>query len=249
MAEARPLTALIGALSTSETARSVWTALLSHLRGEGIGGVSYHHRGLSPGARAGSYDMRDDGFPEGWSRAYREERLWLTDPILERAMASPAPVSWSEAAGDAALDAPRRAFVSRLAEEVGPDGIGIGVFGPAQRSGYVSLSLPGGGEFPGPAKLGELQAAAQAAHLRLCTINGEQARRAHRLTAREIEVLRWMALGKSNALIAEILGVSFHTVDTVVRRIYAKLEVSDRTTAAVRGLGLGIVDYVDRGPG
>ena len=51
----------------------------------------------------------------------------------------------------------------------------------------------------------------------------------------------WIARGKSYGVIADILDVSRHTVDTLVRRIFEKLGVTDRTTAAIRAVGAGIV--------
>lgn len=62
------------------------------------------------------------------------------------------------------------------------------------------------------------------------------------LTRRERDVLEWIAQGKSNPVIAEILGISIHTVDTHIRRIFRKLGVNDRTTAAIKGLGAGLVE-------
>ena len=47
--------------------------------------------------------------------------------------------------------------------------------------------------------------------------------------------------GKSNASIGEILGISAHTVDAHLRRIYLKLGVVDRLSAALRGLGFGLI--------
>jgi LuxR family transcriptional regulator/LuxR family quorum-sensing system transcriptional regulator CciR len=40
---------------------------------------------------------------------------------------------------------------------------------------------------------------------------------------------------------AEILDLSPNTVDTYVRRIFRKLHVGDRVTAALRGLALGLI--------
>ena len=60
------------------------------------------------------------------------------------------------------------------------------------------------------------------------------------LSAREKEVIHWVARGKSNSVIGDILGCSAHTVDTHLRRIFAKLDVSDRISAAVRAVALGL---------
>ena len=52
------------------------------------------------------------------------------------------------------------------------------------------------------------------------------------LTAREVEVLRLVALGLSDAQVAERLFVSRPTVKAHLRSIYAKLDVPSRTAAA-----------------
>ncbi|HLX69344.1 MAG TPA: LuxR C-terminal-related transcriptional regulator [Verrucomicrobiae bacterium] len=51
------------------------------------------------------------------------------------------------------------------------------------------------------------------------------------LTPRELEVLRWIAAGKSNAEIGAILGVTTGTAKIHVERILAKLGVENRTAA------------------
>jgi DNA-binding response OmpR family regulator len=62
------------------------------------------------------------------------------------------------------------------------------------------------------------------------------------LTPRESEVLMWVARGKSNRDIAEILKLSPRTVNKHLEQIYAKLGVENRASAAalaVRTLGVG----------
>jgi DNA-binding CsgD family transcriptional regulator len=81
----------------------------------------------------------------------------------------------------------------------------------------------------------------QAAHARYCAQVLAIQDAPPTLSDREGEILVWVARGKSNAAIAEILGISAHTVDAHLRRIYLKLGVYDRVTAAVRGIGLGLV--------
>ena len=58
----------------------------------------------------------------------------------------------------------------------------------------------------------------------------------------KVKSWNWVAKGKSNSVIADIIGISPNTVDTYLRRIFEKLEVSDRVTAALRGLAIGLID-------
>ena len=52
------------------------------------------------------------------------------------------------------------------------------------------------------------------------------------LTPREVEVLSWLAKGKTNRDIADILGMSPRTVNKHLEHIFEKLGVETRTAAA-----------------
>jgi DNA-binding CsgD family transcriptional regulator/PAS domain-containing protein len=58
------------------------------------------------------------------------------------------------------------------------------------------------------------------------------------LTAREREILTWVARGKTNPEIASILWVAPSTIRKHLENVYAKLGVSSRTAAVTRFLGL-----------
>jgi DNA-binding NarL/FixJ family response regulator len=62
-----------------------------------------------------------------------------------------------------------------------------------------------------------------------------------KLSERELEVLRLMVEGKTNQEIAEKLIVSPTTVKTHVQNILIKLDVSDRTQAAVYAVRSGLI--------
>jgi DNA-binding NarL/FixJ family response regulator len=62
------------------------------------------------------------------------------------------------------------------------------------------------------------------------------------LSVREIEVLRRVAAGKSNKLIAAELDISEGTVKTHMKSILPKLDASDRTHAVMIALKRGILD-------
>jgi len=63
------------------------------------------------------------------------------------------------------------------------------------------------------------------------------------LSLREVEVLGLVAQGKTNQEIAEGLFISKATAKVHVRRVIAKLGVSDRTQAVVRALELGLAPH------
>ena len=62
------------------------------------------------------------------------------------------------------------------------------------------------------------------------------------LTQREAEVLLWIAKGKSNRDIGEILGLSPRTVNKHLEQIYEKLGVENRASAAVKAAHVLHVD-------
>lgn len=69
---------------------------------------------------------------------------------------------------------------------------------------------------------------------------GDRRRWPHDLTAREAQVLSGIAAGHSNTEIARDLELSLKTVQNHVSHVLAKLQVRDRTQAALRLRGTGL---------
>jgi DNA-binding NarL/FixJ family response regulator len=65
------------------------------------------------------------------------------------------------------------------------------------------------------------------------------------LTEREVSVLELLAKGFSSTEIAELLGISRHTVITHSRNIHRKLEVSSRSAAIFEAVNLGLIKLGD----
>ena len=62
------------------------------------------------------------------------------------------------------------------------------------------------------------------------------------LTEREIDVLRQVAAGNANKIVADILGISEETVKVHMKSILSKLGATDRTHAVTIALKRGIID-------
>lgn len=75
---------------------------------------------------------------------------------------------------------------------------------------------------------------------------GEQARHRYGLTARELEVLRLLAVGRSNRDIAADLFISVKTASVHVSNIMSKLGVGTRGEAGAIAYRLGLSDEVLR---
>jgi DNA-binding response OmpR family regulator len=80
-----------------------------------------------------------------------------------------------------------------------------------------------------------LQTARAASQAQPLTLNDEPAYATlsarFQLTGREVEVLRWVACGKTNRDIGDILGLSPRTVNKHLEHVYVKLGVETRTAA------------------
>lgn len=66
------------------------------------------------------------------------------------------------------------------------------------------------------------------------------------LTARQVDVLRLLARGYTNAQIAGELVISARTVDSHVAAVLDKLGAPDRRAAAARAADLGVLGGGDR---
>jgi len=61
------------------------------------------------------------------------------------------------------------------------------------------------------------------------------------LSPREVEVLQWCSLGKSNGVIASILGISEKTVEFHLTSIFRKLEVNGRMLAVLKAIDMKLI--------
>jgi DNA-binding CsgD family transcriptional regulator len=180
-------------------------------------------------------------FPTAWVEHYLAKGYFDIDPIITAAMTAREPFRWYEVGRLTVLTPEQRAYLEDMKAFGLVDGLAVPIFGARGTTAYfgvgsdkAKLNLEHSDEL-------EIQYACNQVHNLFVDMRAARSRPSSALSNREREVLGWVARGKSNAVIGDILGISEHTVDTLVRRCFAKLEVSDRISAAIKGVGMGIV--------
>lgn len=174
------------------------------------------------------------GYSKQKEKFYREIG-WKVDPLPDLALNRSNAFCWSEAPDLTKLTSKQKRFLADIG-----DGVAVACTGPFARSGYVGVGDP---LFDGPIDQGlvrKVQVAAQLCFQKYCALVDAPDDRPD-LSQRELDVIRWIGEGKSNTVIAEILGITKSSVDSYVKRIFAKLGVSDRTAAAVKSVSLGLI--------
>lgn len=227
------------AVAAAKDPEELWQATSAFIRAHDVPRMVYVHFPPVGAPDADRFRLRADGFVPEDVEHYLCEKLYKSNPRFSLAQKRMEPFYWDEVP-DTGVMSERDRRHAELDERIGsPYGYGIPVFGPFSRNGFVGLTLTA-------PRLSEerermFQWSSRTGHLRYCGLLAEEFGPAPSLSGREREVLAWVARGKSNTDIGTILGISAHTVDTHLRRVYLKLGVCDRITATVRGLGIGLI--------
>ena len=61
------------------------------------------------------------------------------------------------------------------------------------------------------------------------------------LTQRELDILKWVALGKNDVVIANLFGVSTQDVNHDIQNISKELNARNRTDVGLKAIKLGLV--------
>ena len=181
-----------------------------------------------------------DNYPSGWRQKYAQSNYILVDPTVKHGMKSLMPVVWSDAVF---------ASVPDFWEEVQSHQLKVGWAQSTQDGqGFRSmLTVSRGGDALSPleldAKTPHLAWLAQVAHQLMAKLLKPQLVLDvnENLSSREIEILRWTADGKTSSEIADIIHISERTVNFHVNNAIAKLNVVNKTAAAVKAAVLGLL--------
>lgn len=241
--KSKPVDNVVEQIARCETLPSLWRLMIGYFRDSGYGAICYFTCGHGePGSLPGPVGAPiHHGFRPAVIEAYLNSNYEQIDIVPRMTLAQGKPLRWRQVWAAIETTEEERQFLALLrAVDLG-DGFTLPCYGPGGRDGYVSIGSMTPDARMDDASVREMHLSAQAAHLRICEFTAGEPSHGKPLSAREREILDWVARGKSNSVIADILCISAGTVDTYLRRIYEKLGVSDRTSAAVRGIGMGLI--------
>lgn len=181
-------------------------------------------------------------YPEAWKIHYRDAGLHRLDPTLAMASRSIAPVDWRRLQGHPNF---RRVFADARAFGIGELGVSIPVRGPYGDVGMLTVTRDTSErEWEGLIRhsMGELQSAAVHLHdaaMRSDTLSHVLRRPA--LSSRETEILQWIAAGKTQQDVADILSISQRTVEVHLASAREKLGALNTAQAVARAVSLGVI--------
>lgn len=236
------LESFIAQTQNSETEDDLYRTLSQHLNTYGIEYFAYfiiaqNLRALSPYA-----GLVTQNYPRDFATLYIERNFFEFDPIIRQCLTESKPFHWREVTKKQPLNEQQKQMLKDYQAAGFIDGVAVPVFGPMGTIAVFSLSSRRKELELSDAQLQSLQYACVQVHNRyfeIAKINNDPPLK--RLSPREKEALSLVAEGLASPAIAERLGVSENTVDTMLRRIFAKLEVNNRISAVLKAIGSGSI--------
>lgn len=178
-----------------------------------------------------------DNVPVAWTERYFAEEYFLHDPVVQHAMVEQKGFLWQSQSFVVTLDGNGRNFMDEAAQAGLESGFTVPMPFMAGAAGLFTFTGDRDVEIR-QEKLNMLQMAA--GHLHFLRA-GAMEKKEFRLTQRQIDVLNWIADGKSYEMIGDILNISARTVQDHVQKAVDALEVSSREAALIKAYQLGLI--------
>lgn len=222
-------------LQQLDDAEAVTDSLLDQVRPFGFSGVAYGYLGLEGTEGRPFFFNR---WPAAVVESYFDQGLGKADFLLPTAERTRRPFSFQQAYLPYRSDRNAVRLMDTLEQHGWTDGIAVPMHQAGGRVGMVTLSAER--LELSPRELTALQIMGIMTYLKAQELTCS-AKPPAKLTRRETEVMHWVAAGKNDFEIGEILGISQSTTHFHVENAKRKLDATTRAQATARAVHLALV--------
>jgi DNA-binding CsgD family transcriptional regulator len=203
--------------------------------------LAYHHL---PPHRADDFDEKHfyaRGYRSEMVSEYKRNNIIFSNPVSDYVRGASDALTMAEVGPKLNYSEGQKAYLYQFYASEHTNGLLIPVYGLKNRNGFFVLTSKSEDRIHAPNEIRLLKLACQEVHHKICQALIDKIVQSVSLTNRETEILTWVARGKSNSVIADIVGISPHTVNGYLRAVYLKTGVSDRTSAALVGVSKSLI--------
>jgi len=193
----------------------------------------------SLGLPAGHGVLRN--YAEDWMKHYTANGYEKIDPVPKHCFATDRPFLWDGVLKNLPADSAAMRVMNEAHDAGLLDGIAIPLYGANGELAGIGMASSTGKTGIDKNRLCIIRALAFQFHLAYTEKTRHETGLGVRLTDREREILLWAAEGKSDPVIADILGVSYPTIRFHMGNIFRKLGVNERTFAVVKAIRHGLI--------
>ena len=173
---------------------------------------------------------------------YKANLYEKKDPVPRYGFETMRPFTWELIQQTRELKADAKKVMNEAKEAGLLDGVAIPICGHNGELAGVGMASSIGGIRPDLSVLRKLRTLAMEFHLAFTELEKKDRAVGNiHLTSREKEILLWVAEGKSDSVIADIIGVSHAAIRFHMNNIFKKLDANERTFATVKALRLGLI--------
>lgn len=205
----------------------------------GVQHISYVGMNLTKSKNQRPYVLHT--YPDKWENHYWSQQYIKIDPVVNLGLNSLMPLDWQSLRSTS--PSAGIFFKEAFAFGVGNQGITIPIRGPYGDKGLLSFSLNEKDDLWDlyiQENLPDLNILAYYIHQAIQISEGGSKLEV-KLSKREIDVLQWLAIGKSKQDVADILNISIHTVKTYAETARYRLNALNTTHAVALAMDSSLI--------
>jgi LuxR family quorum sensing-dependent transcriptional regulator len=226
-------------IGTAQSAAAIGDVITRTAASYGYGNVCFL-------TQAGSHQPFEErvlwrAWPKGWAEQYRNSNFYAHDPVAPRIRRQAEMFAWSDIPLDAVSAASRRVMEVAAQDYDLRYGLCAPVHG---MNGYqAGLSLAGHDVERTPEANSAIELVTMYAFNRFAILRSREQSKPALLSAREREVMGWVAAGKTAWDTSVILSISEDTVNKTVTAAMHKLNAHTRAQAVAEAIKQGLLTF------